>query len=64
MSESMKYCVPLRARPCAAVRTRQPGTGDLLAGACTSCAPAPVVQTQCNVVSLVPQYRDGDADRI
>src|SRR3954464_3093089 len=57
MSESMKLMRPIAGAALALWGVATPAWATYGGGACTTCAPAPVIQTQCNVVSLVPQYQ-------
>jgi len=57
MSESMRLARPLWGAALALSGLASPAWATYGGGACTSCAPAPVVQTQCNVVTLAPQVQ-------
>src|SRR5215217_2166909 len=57
MSESMKLMRPIAGAALALWGLASPAWATYGGGACTTCAPAPVVQTQCNVVTLAPQYQ-------
>src|SRR3954451_10918377 len=57
MSESMKLMRPIAGAALALWGLASPAWATYGGGACTTCAPAPVVATQCNVVALQPQYQ-------
>src|SRR3954451_15031016 len=56
MSESLKKAVrPLASALAALLGLGAPAWATYGGGACHSCAPAPVIATSCNVVTLAPQ---------
>src|SRR4051794_5927130 len=55
MSESKNLMRPLAGAVVALCGLSAPAWGTYGGGACHTCAPAPVIQTTCNVVTLAPQ---------
>src|SRR3954453_17877755 len=56
MSESLRSVMrPLAGAVVALLGLSPPAWATYGGGACHSCAPAPVIQTSCNVVTLAPQ---------
>ncbi len=57
MSESKNAMRPLAGAALVLMGLAGPAWATYGGGACTSCTPAPMIQTQCSVATLVPQYQ-------